>query len=136
MAKTSKETILCFLAENPHSSPKEIAETVSISPNAAAVNLHELMKDELVYRPSYGNYSLTKKGIIHNDKLNSYVTHFAKKLREEENKLDLFSLFSAKNTKITEFMDLENIDVILRLKEQYGRDKLLELLERIMRLIE
>jgi predicted transcriptional regulator len=123
VAKTNRERLMEYIAAQGVVTPTEVSNKLGFSRNAAGVYLAKLKKRGLVDNPQYGMYVLTELGKQRTAKINP-----TKKIREVLVPLgEKLPVQKNQRPKI----DLEDINTIIELKEQYGKDRLLKIIDKI-----
>lgn len=126
--KTIKQRILEFLLHKPLATVSEISEATNVRTNVVGVYLARLKKDGYVFNPEYGRYVATEKTVQYlrnRDVAHLFATQFGNIKLSSESSIEKQGI-----------PDLESIDVILALKQKYGRPKLLEIISKIKQIIE
>ncbi len=135
-AQTVRERIKGFLEQHPVASVKQVANAIGDATastnenekwkfyNKVSFYLRDLTDAGVVQNVRYGHYSLTEKEL--------QQRHAKQKIQSEA----VIMQPQTSSSLATINIDLENIDVISALKTRYGRQRLLEILEKIKKIIE
>ncbi len=110
-----KEKILKFLTEKPNSRVKEIASALGKTSGHISVNLVDLKRKKCIFSSGYGKYKVVEQN-------SPWIKEANERLLKKFDSLDN--------------VDLAVFDTILKLKETYGKEKLLKILKKIIRLME
>ena len=120
--------ILSLIKEKPNRTIRETFEGINLSRAVLGVYLSTLKKKGYIINTEHGRYVLTPAGAkrleIYNVLSNASVS--SARLRN----------FTQLNHTETDPLDLENVEVILALKEKYGKAKLTKILDNIKRIVQ
>jgi len=117
----NSEKLLILVAEKETALPAELGAKSGIAPSNVVVYLKRLSKEGYVERVKRGEYRTTQKG---KDKAKILQIESTQENHEQ------------KNEEVTKEVNLEDINFILKLKQMYGKKKLLKILENIKKVIE
>ena len=118
--KHSEKLLIC-VAEKVPALPSELSAKTGINPSNVVVYLKRLMTEGFVDKIKRGEYQITTKG---KDRV--------KNLLQESNQENIEQ--SAEDS--IKGVNLEDINVLLKLKQMYGKKRLLKILENIKKVIE
>jgi DNA-binding MarR family transcriptional regulator len=110
--KTVKEKVLEYIALHPNSKPKEIATSLNLSPAHISVVLVELKKQGKIQAPEYGQYIIVRQPIP--------TTTTSQTKSFQKTQCDI---------------DLESTSTLISLRNKYGREKLINILEDWIKLM-
>jgi DNA-binding PadR family transcriptional regulator len=134
---TLKQKILAYLEKNTEATSTQIANFLQANKSSVGVSLSNLKKEGYVTQPSKKFYAITEKG---RSQLNpnfilglSIIDETKSPLEKRETKKSE-NKESEENKEIN--LDLDSPELILKLKEKYGKTGLIKRLETIKRLVQ
>lgn len=127
--------ILLTLLDTPSIGRAIIAEKADVKKPTLNSYIQGMKKNNLIVNTEYGKYQLTeigqKKALKLIEQSSGEVIIPSIKSTEQSQKSK-----SPLTEKIIDDIDLEDINTILRIKEKYGRENLLRIIDKIRKLIE
>ncbi len=117
----NSEKLLILVSEKTPALPSELSVKTGIDPSNVVVYLNRLLNEGMVERIKRGEYQITQKG--------KERVKIIKVENTQEN-------IEQRNEEVVREINLEDVKVILKLKQMYGKKRLLQILDNIKRLIE
>jgi len=138
MAKiTIKQKILKYVYDNPDCTPKNAYDNLNLRISSTRVYFLRLRDDKLLNSTDYGKYKITDKGIEELKKREEKTNFIWQRVKDMQPEVErIHEKVETMQPVVENQVDLEVIDIMLKLKIKYGREKLLQIINKVRKLIE